>query len=142
MAQLQGDVRRVQEESVFAACLDEGAVLGEVAVGGVTDDGEAALATLHAELVGAAGVRRQFDEAEQRSAVKGLEKTHVGAGSVAVAGIVADPEAMGATLDLKVILPGFLAVAKVAEDEGEVGFLDGALVEAFSDESGEVGVGG
>lgn len=42
--------------------MGEGAVFSEVAIGGVTDDGEAAFLALDTELVGASGVGREFEK--------------------------------------------------------------------------------
>ena len=52
----------VEKEAGWGGFLGEGAVFGEVAIGGVTDDGEAAFLALDTELVGAAGVGGEFEE--------------------------------------------------------------------------------
>jgi hypothetical protein len=138
---LDGNGGGVEEEAGLGGFLGEGAVFGEVAIGGVTDDGEAAFLALDAQLVGAAGVGGEFEEGQDGDAGDDLELAHVTGGGFAF-GTGLGAELAAVAFDLEVVFPEFLSAARDAEDEGEVGFFDIASEETATKFDGEGGVGG
>ena len=121
--------------------MGEGAVFGEVAIGGVTDDGESAFLALDAELVGTSGVGGEFEEGQDGDAGDDLELAHVAGSGFAFGGGLG-AELAAVSFDLEVVFPEFLSAAGDAEDEGEVGFFDIASEETAAKFDGEGGVGG
>ena len=131
----------MEEEAGLGGFLGEGPVFGEVAIGGVTDDGEAAFLALDTELVGASGVGGEFEKGQDGDAGDDLELAHVAGGGFAFrTGLGAELAAFA--FDLEVVFPEFLSAAGDAEDEGEVGFFDIASEETATKFDGEGGVGG
>jgi hypothetical protein len=138
---LDGNGGGVEEEAGLGGFLGEGPVFGEVAIGGVTDDGEATFLALDAQLVGAAGVGGEFEEGQDGDAGDDLELAHVTGGGFAF-GTGLGAELAAIAFDLEVVFPEFLSAARDAEDEGEVGFFDIASEETATKFDGEGGVGG
>jgi hypothetical protein len=138
---LDGDGGGVEEEAGLGGFVGEGAVFGEVAIGGVTDDGEAAFLALDAQLMSATGVGGEFEQGQDGDAGDDLELAHVAGGGFAF-GTGLGAELAAVAFDLEVVFPEFLSAARDAEDEGEVGFFDIASEEAATEVDGEGGVGG
>jgi hypothetical protein len=131
----------VKKQALVTGFVTEIAIFGEIAVGGIADDGEVAFLALHAQLVAAAGVGLEFQQAEDGGAGEGLEVANFAGGGVAGAGGLGAQSAVSA-LDFEVVLPEFPAGAGHAKDECSVVLFDFAMGEAFADEAGEGGVGG
>lgn len=136
----EGHAVGVEEETLVAGLLGEEAVLGEVAIGGVANDGEAAFLTLDAELMAAAGVRLELNQGEHGLAGEDALLGHVADGGVALGCGGGGAEAALLVADVELIPPLLMAAAGHAEDEGGVFFLHLAPGKALADEGGEGGV--
>lgn len=131
----------MEEEAGGVGFLGEGAVFGEVAIGGVADDGEASFLALDAELVSASGVWAEFEKGQDGDAGDDLELAHVTGGGFAFGGSQCAKLA-AFSFDLEVVFPEFLPSARDAKHKSEVSLFDIAREETATKFDGEGGVGG
>jgi len=113
----------MQKKSVQAGFLGKGTVFGEIAISGISDDGQSMLLALYAELVGSSRVWGELQQTEHGHSGEDLDLTHVtGSGFTRASSL--RPELAVFASDVEVVLPELLTAAWHTEYQRQISLCD------------------